>query len=109
MLLRVVWCKFTEVSEVLAAFIIRAIALIEAERISEMSVNFYQTTRHNIPEDSHLHTHRREKLKSHHHPRLITRDCTDGLSVPANSFRRLQSLAVSDVPDKKPSLTTCAV
>jgi hypothetical protein len=30
---------------------------------SETSVNFYQTTRRNIPEDSHLHTHRREKLK----------------------------------------------
>jgi hypothetical protein len=28
------------------------------------SVNFYQTTRRNIPEVSHLHTHRRENLKS---------------------------------------------
>jgi hypothetical protein len=26
----------------------------------EMSVNFYETTRRNIPEDSHLHTRRRE-------------------------------------------------
>jgi hypothetical protein len=26
----------------------------------EMSVNFHQTTRCNIPEDSHLHTSRRE-------------------------------------------------
>jgi hypothetical protein len=33
---------------------------------SETSVNFYQTTRRNNPEDSlHLHTRRREKLKSH--------------------------------------------
>jgi hypothetical protein len=31
----------------------------------ETSVNFYQTTRHNNPEDSHLHTHRRENLESH--------------------------------------------
>jgi hypothetical protein len=30
-----------------------------------MSVNLYQTTRRNIPKDSHLHTRRRENLKSH--------------------------------------------
>jgi hypothetical protein len=30
----------------------------------ETSVNFYQTTRRNNPEDSHLHTGRRENLKS---------------------------------------------
>jgi hypothetical protein len=29
------------------------------------TVNFYQTTRRNIPRDSHLHTRRRENLKSH--------------------------------------------
>jgi hypothetical protein len=34
---------------------IKAIALVmEAARISETSVNFYQTTRCNNPEDSHL-------------------------------------------------------
>jgi hypothetical protein len=33
----------------------------------ETSVNFYQTTRHNNAEDSHLHTVGREKLKSHKH------------------------------------------
>jgi hypothetical protein len=32
---------------------------------SETLVNFYQTTRCNNPEDSHLHTHRCESLKSH--------------------------------------------
>jgi hypothetical protein len=32
---------------------------------SETSVNFYQTTRRNGPEDSHLHTRRPENLKSH--------------------------------------------
>jgi hypothetical protein len=43
-----------------------AIALMmEAESISETSVHFYQTTRRNNPEDSHLHTSRRENLKSH--------------------------------------------
>jgi hypothetical protein len=37
----------------------------EAASTSETSVNFYQTTRRYIPEDSHLHTRRRENLKSH--------------------------------------------
>jgi hypothetical protein len=32
---------------------------------SETSVNFYQTTRRNNPEDSHPHSRRRENLKSH--------------------------------------------
>jgi hypothetical protein len=39
--------------------------MMEAENTSETFVNFYQTTWHNIPEDSHLHTHCRENLKSH--------------------------------------------
>jgi hypothetical protein len=52
------------VEEVLAASIIRTIAL-EAASTSETSVNYYQTTRRNNPEDSHLHTRRRENLKSH--------------------------------------------
>jgi hypothetical protein len=52
----------------LAASIIKAIALLmEAARTSETSVNFYHTTRRNNPEDSHLHTRRRENLKSHQH------------------------------------------
>jgi hypothetical protein len=55
--------KFTDVSEVLVASIIRA--MMEAASTSETSVNFYQTTRRNNPEDSHLHTRRRENLKSH--------------------------------------------
>jgi hypothetical protein len=37
--------------------------MMEAVSTSEMSVNFYQTTRRNIPEDSRLHTRRRENLK----------------------------------------------
>jgi hypothetical protein len=62
----------TDVSEVLTtsiiraiialnAFIIRAIIalMMEVANTSESSVNFYQTTRRNIPEDkSHLHTRR---------------------------------------------------
>jgi hypothetical protein len=39
--------------------------MMEAASTSETSANFYQTTRRNIPEDSYLHTRRRENLKSH--------------------------------------------
>jgi hypothetical protein len=39
--------------------------MMEAESTSETSVNFYQTIRRNIPEDSHRHTRRSENLKSH--------------------------------------------
>jgi hypothetical protein len=39
--------------------------MMEAVSISETSVHFYQTTRRNIPADSHLRTRRRENLKSH--------------------------------------------
>jgi hypothetical protein len=41
------------------------ILMMEAASTSETSVNFYQTTRRNNPEDSHFHTRRRENLKSH--------------------------------------------
>jgi hypothetical protein len=39
--------------------------MMEAASTFETSANFYQTTRRNIPEDSHLHTRRRENLKPH--------------------------------------------
>jgi hypothetical protein len=39
--------------------------MMEAARISETSVGIQLTTRQYIPEDSELHTHRRENLKSH--------------------------------------------
>jgi len=56
----------TDVSEVRAASIIRAIALMmEAARTSETSVDIQLRTRQYIPEDSELHTRRRENLKSH--------------------------------------------
>jgi hypothetical protein len=38
---------------------------METLRTSETSVNTNLTTRLNIPEDSKLHTRRRENLKSH--------------------------------------------
>jgi hypothetical protein len=39
--------------------------MMEAARTSETLVNFYQTTLCYNPEDSNLHTHRRENLKSY--------------------------------------------
>jgi hypothetical protein len=39
--------------------------MMEAVRTSETSVNFNVNTRRNIPEDSKLHTRRREIMKSH--------------------------------------------
>jgi hypothetical protein len=43
-----------------------AIALMmEAANTSETSINVYQTTRRNNPEDSHLHARRRGNLKFH--------------------------------------------
>jgi hypothetical protein len=37
----------------------------QGDRTSVTSASFYQNTRRNLPEDSHLHTRRRENLKSH--------------------------------------------
>jgi hypothetical protein len=39
--------------------------MMQAASTSETSVNFYHTTGSNNPEDSHLHTHCHENLKSH--------------------------------------------
>jgi hypothetical protein len=39
--------------------------MMEAASPSETSVNFYQTTRSNIPEDSYVHIRRRENLNFH--------------------------------------------
>jgi hypothetical protein len=49
----------TDVSEVHIAL------MMEAERTSETSVDIDLTTRQYIPEDSALHTRRRDNLKSH--------------------------------------------
>jgi hypothetical protein len=38
---------------------------MEAESTFEMSVNFYRTTRRYNPENSNLHTRRRENLRSY--------------------------------------------
>jgi hypothetical protein len=46
--------------------------MMEAVRTSETSVNIYQATRRNIPEDSRLHIRRRENLESHLLDKFIT-------------------------------------
>jgi hypothetical protein len=43
----------------------KSAVMMEAASTSEMTVNFYQTTRHITPDDSNFHTRRRENLKSH--------------------------------------------
>jgi archaellum biogenesis protein FlaJ (TadC family) len=53
----------TDVSEVCTASIIAL--MMEAVRTSETSVNIYLITQQYIPQDSKLHTCRRENLKSH--------------------------------------------
>jgi hypothetical protein len=57
----------------LTASIIRAL-LIDAESTSETTASFYEATRRNVRENSHLQTRRRENLKSHNHtdPCMIT-------------------------------------
>jgi hypothetical protein len=59
----------TDVSEVRAASIIRAIIalMMEAAHTSETSVDIQIRTWQYIPEDTELHTHHRENLKSHIH------------------------------------------
>jgi hypothetical protein len=41
------------------------VLMMEAASSSEPSANIYQTTQRNISEDGHLHTRRRENLKSY--------------------------------------------
>jgi hypothetical protein len=48
----------------MAVFWVAIALMTEEASTSETAVNFYQTTRRTNPEDSHLHTRRRENLKS---------------------------------------------
>jgi hypothetical protein len=60
MLLCVFTWKLADVSEVLTASIIAL--MMEAVSTCEASVIFYETILRNIPEVSHLHTRRSEKI-----------------------------------------------
>jgi hypothetical protein len=53
--------------------------MMKAASTSETSVNIYQTTRCNIQEGSHLHTHRCENLKSHRYVRIIVTDGSESM------------------------------
>jgi hypothetical protein len=67
--------------------------MMEAVSTSETSVNFYQTTRHNNPEVSHLHARCRENLKSHLSPksRLVLIKKLETLRGPGKKRRRAWS------------------
>jgi hypothetical protein len=45
--------------------------MMDAARTSETLVSFYQTTQRYNPEDSHLHTHRRENFQSYSENTLV--------------------------------------
>jgi hypothetical protein len=51
-------------SEVLTAMFAVPALIMDAISTAETSVNFYKTTRCNIPEDSHLHIHFRVNFES---------------------------------------------
>jgi hypothetical protein len=58
--------KVTQIFKHLKMAVFWVVALMmEAASTSETSVNVYQTTRRYNPKDNHLHTSRRENLKSH--------------------------------------------
>jgi hypothetical protein len=51
-----VWQKFTDVSQLLSTHHEFIVLMMKAASTSETSVNVYQTTWRNIPEDRYLHT-----------------------------------------------------
>jgi hypothetical protein len=55
--------------------------MMEAARTSETSVDIKLITRQYIPEDSELHTRRRENLKSHHPRELYSLSQTQRICV----------------------------
>jgi hypothetical protein len=57
--------------------------MMKAVSTSETSVNFYQRIRHNIPEESHLHTRLRENLNCHKRKNCFQlADTSKPLSIP---------------------------
>jgi hypothetical protein len=72
--------------------------MMEATSTSETSVNFYQTTRRNNSEDSHLHTRRRENLKSHTDTENLRRYSPDTMSLSlssANNFLEMSEVLLA--------------
>jgi hypothetical protein len=60
--------------------------IMEAARTSEMLINFYQTTWCYNPEDSRLHTHHHENLKSYLSLRTFSNSTSRNLKQFINSF-----------------------
>jgi hypothetical protein len=56
--------------------------MMEAARTSETSVDIQLRTRQYIPEDSELHTRRRENLKFHIEKRLFTNNVHIKITTP---------------------------
>jgi hypothetical protein len=59
MLHHAVSLKLTDISKVLTNIALTMVV----ETTSERLINFYETTRHNIPENGNLHTHCCDNLK----------------------------------------------
>jgi hypothetical protein len=55
-------CSLVKVHQRFRGVAVSTIALIQATSTSETFVNFYQTTRRNIPENSYVPIYRREDL-----------------------------------------------
>jgi hypothetical protein len=66
--------------------------MMEAVNTSETSVTFYKSTRRNVPEDSRLHTRRRENLKSH--LKEITSVLCDDVGTPQFKSQNYISLRI---------------
>jgi hypothetical protein len=60
--------------------------MMKAPRTSQTSVNFYQTTRRHNPEDSHLHTRRRESLKSYNAYEFTINSLTNEFNQSMSSY-----------------------
>jgi hypothetical protein len=62
---RVLWYTSTDVLQERAASASEHRVIMKAANTSETSVNMYNTTRHSMPEDSHLRTRCCKNVKSH--------------------------------------------
>jgi hypothetical protein len=70
----------------------QGVLMMEAARTSETLVNFYQTTRRYNPEDSHLHSRRRQNLKSYL-CNMINPPCEDNVFLePSTQFADIRIL-----------------
>jgi hypothetical protein len=83
--------------------------MMEAVQTSEKLVNPYQSTRRNNPEDGHLHTHRRENLKSYIGRSCLFNSVYENLSTTKDTEILLDNRdeAGPEIKSKKPSGSMC--